>query len=710
MLLKSHKNSVITGGSQLISQISGFSSRTAFCRLVAFTYVVALAACSSEKPASEATVSQPQFIGSQSCESCHQAEIDRWQGSHHQLAMQKANAGTVLGDFNDVTVPYFDTSATFSRRDDRYFATTENANGEQEEFEVTHTFGWTPLQQYLVDVAGGRKQVLQYAWDSRSKADGGQRWYHLYPDEYVGPGDPLHWTGNLFNWNYMCAECHSTNVDLGYDMGSDAFNTTYSEVSVGCEACHGPGSQHLAQAQSENFDSSWGLAVDLNERRDVAWVMNAETGIAERSRPNDIHQQPESCGRCHSRRSPLTANYEYARPLADTHQLTLLDEGVYHADGRILEEVYVYGSFVQSKMYAAGVTCSDCHDPHSGELLAGPEPNDTCSTCHLTAKFASADHSPENVGDCVSCHMKAKTYMGVDDRRDHSFRLPDTDTNPDHYGAIIAAGRNGNANDKLLAGIANLVYPPIARATMLTLLEPIADTSDFSVLQQQLDDPDPLVRIGALRALRLQTSDARLEYGSHLLRDPTTSVRAEAALTFASIRDLLPVDDARAFASAADEYRQALLQSVSIPASAIQLGEFESQLGNQDAAGQFYKHAVRLDANDALARHSLGLFLVRMRRYDEALAELEKAATLDPDSSRFTYVYGVALNSLGNAAVAINVLDAAYKKFPDDFDMGWALATMLRDQGDRGRSQQIARHMLETYPGNQNLIALLESL
>ena len=178
--------------------------------------------------------------------------------------MQAANVASVLGDFADVSVPYFDTSATFTRREGRYFATAENAKGEQEEFEVTHTFGVTPLQQYLVDVPGGRKQVLQYAWDSRPKADGGQRWYHLYPDEYIGPGDPLHWTGRLFNWNYMCAECHSTNVRLGYDMNTDAFNTTYSEVSVGCEACHGPGSNHVTQAEFDTFDSSRGLEVDLN--------------------------------------------------------------------------------------------------------------------------------------------------------------------------------------------------------------------------------------------------------------------------------------------------------------------------------------------------------------------------------------------------------------------------------------------------------------
>ncbi|NIO40702.1 MAG: hypothetical protein GTO41_11295 [Burkholderiales bacterium] len=624
--------------------------------------------------------------------------------------MQVANSDTVLGNFSNVSVRYFNSEARFTKRDEGYFVALTDGTGKTDEYQVTHTFGVTPLQQYLVDAPGGRKQALQFAWDSRPRDNGGQGWYHLYPGEFVGTDDPLHWTGRYFNWNYMCAECHSTDVQMAYDVDTDTFATTFSEVSVGCEACHGPGSSHVAQAEAEAFDSDWGLAVDLNDRRESAWVMNPETGIAERSRPNSGRQQPEACGRCHARRSVVAADYEYGRPLADTHMIALLDENLYYADGRIQDEVYVYGSFVQSKMYAAGVTCSDCHEPHSATLHAGPNPNDTCATCHLTAKFAVTEHAGPTSRDCVSCHMQATTYMGIDPRRDHGFRLPDTATDPDHYGAIIAAGRKGGANDQLLEGIANAAYPPIARATMLTLLEPMSDPADTSVLKEQLDDPDPLVRIGALRALRYQRPETRIDYGSHLLRDPIRSVRVEAALTYVGFRDLLPLDDTRAFASAADDFREAMTVTVAMPDAALSLAEFERQLGNDDAASRMYEHAVRIGANSAAVQHAYGLHLVRHGDPTRAIDRLREAARLAPDEPHFTYVYGVALNSIGATDEATRVLSAARNTFPGNFDIAWALVTIYRDAGNRMETERLLVELRHQFPGNAQLAALADSL
>ncbi|MBU2676365.1 MAG: cytochrome c family protein, partial [Gammaproteobacteria bacterium] len=299
-----------------------------------------------------------EFVGSNACANCHEPEYRAWRGSHHELAMQVANTSTVLGDFSDAEFDYFGKKTQFITRNSEYFVRTDNALGEDQEFRITHTFGITPLQQYLVEFPGGRLQALPYAWDSRAVEDGGQRWYHLYPDEYIEPGDELHWTGRLQNWNYMCAECHSTNLVMGYDAETKNYDTTYSEISVGCEACHGPGSVHHDQAVSATFDDDFGLPVDLNDNRTASWIMNPDTGIAERSKPvAGPSQQPESCGRCHSRRGVIATEYEYGKALADTHRVALLDEHLYFADGQINDEVYVYGSFVQSRMYRAGVTC-----------------------------------------------------------------------------------------------------------------------------------------------------------------------------------------------------------------------------------------------------------------------------------------------------------------------------------------------------------------
>ena len=668
------------------------------------------AACAPDSAEPEQEFEANRFVGSTACESCHQQQFDRWMRSHHQLAMQEANAETVLGDFSDVTVPYFETEARFSQRDGRYFVTTEDIHGEFTEFEVTHTFGVSPLQQYLVDADNGRKQALQFAWDSRASVAGGQRWYHIYPDEYVGPNDPLHWTGRYFNWNFMCAECHSTNVEFGYDINTDSYTTTYSEVSVGCEACHGPGSSHIKQAQAGDFDASWGLALNYLDRRNATWAMDVESGIARRGGPDPFRIEPEACGRCHSRRSVISSDYQYGRPLADTHMVALLDEFLYHADGRIQDEVYVYGSFAQSKMYAAGVTCSDCHEPHSGQLRTGPDPNAICATCHLPARFASEQHAGKNSDRCVDCHMQAKIYMGVDDRRDHSFRIPNAGERPGHYGQVIAAGRAGEANDSLLQGVADLSYPPIARATMLSLLGPLENSAGHGVLADQATDPDPLVRIGLLRALRAQPPQIVAHTGTHLLRDPIRAVRVEAALTFVDYRDLLPLEDARAFARAAQEYRDSMLGGAFMPDTAINLAGFESRLGNHSAAAELYEHAMRTGERLAEVQNAYGLYKVRSGDPEVALSHLRQAMEIDPDTPWYAYVYGIALNSTGSSDDAIRILGIARDRFPENFDIAWALVTMYRDTGDRAGTERLLAELQVQFPGNAQVSALAESL
>ena len=412
---------------------AGRKSLPGYVQILLSSSILLVAACTDAPEPGPLTASQgePDFTGSASCHNCHESQFSGWRGSHHDLAMQVADENTVLADFDGTSIEYFGEASEFSSDNGSFVVRTGNANGNPQDFEIAYTFGVEPLQQYLVEFEDGRLQPLPFAWDTRDSGDGGQRWYHLYPDEYIGPDDPLHWTGRAQNWNYMCAECHSTDVQLNYDLGNDSFRTTWSEINVGCEACHGPGSEHISQAQSGDFKSDLGLAVDLDDHGRAVWQMNPQTGIAQRSElAMAPPQQPESCGRCHSRRGVITANYEYGKPLADTHRPSLLNPPLYFADGQIRDEVYVYGSFVQSRMYRAGVTCSDCHDPHSLELVTGDDPDAVCAQCHLPARFASAEHQHHGEGEaaCVDCHMPTRVYMGIDARRDHSLRIP----RPDH--------------------------------------------------------------------------------------------------------------------------------------------------------------------------------------------------------------------------------------------------------------------------------------
>jgi len=658
--------------------------------------------------------------------------------------MAVATSNTVLGDFSDSTFDYYSSSTRFLTVDGKYVVRTEDATGDVRDFEVTHTFGVEPLQQYLVEFPGGRKQALPFIWDTRSAENGGQRWFHLYPDEYIEPGDELHWTGPNFNWNFTCAECHSTDLQMGYDATTDSFNTTWSEISVGCEACHGPGSEHLRQAADNNFDDQYGLLLSLDDQEDAAWLMNLETGISERSKVREHPQhQPEACGRCHSRRSVVAPEYEYGQALTATHMPALLDDGLYFADGQIQDEVYVYGSFLQSRMYQAGVTCSDCHNPHSGALKTGPDSNNVCAQCHLPGKFATAEHQGPDDDDlqCVDCHMKSRVYMGNDARRDHNFRKPDGDA---HRTEAFARSRSNRVNDDLVTIANDVNYAGIVRASALTRLSQPYDDDAAQAIRESLNDPDPLLRIGALRALRQLPPQFRLSEGTRLLGDPVRGVRLEAAETYAELSDLFEINDNRAFQRAAKELRQTYLHNGSRAESHAQLGNFEMMLRNDTQAIRHYEKAlainpgflpgylnladlVRRSGDDiraesllreglrrspdtAALHHSLGLSLVRSGNSDEALQSLRKAVDLDAESPRYAYVLAVALNSLGQSEAALTLLTESRQEFTDDYDIGWALATMLRDAGDIPSARQVAEELERDYPADENVKALAASL
>jgi len=685
-----------------------------------------LAACSETPPPTipVVTTSEAVFVGSAACSNCHETQLSDWQGSHHQLAMQVADDTTVLGNFEDASFEYFETQTSFLRDNGDFVVRTENADGELEDFVVAFVFGVEPLQQYLVEFPSGRLQSLPFAWDTREQSAGGQRWYHLYPDEYIEPGDELHWTGRYQNWNYMCAECHSTDVAVNYDIAQDRFDTTWSEINVGCEACHGPASTHVASAQSGTLGDDSGLPVNLDDHGRAVWQMNPDTGIAERSqlamRPP---QQPESCGRCHSRRGVVTATYEYGKPLMDTHRPALLNEPLYFADGQIRDEVYVYGSFLQSRMYQAGVTCSDCHNPHSLQLKTGSEPSDVCSQCHLPTKFAAPEHHRHAQGEvaCVDCHMPSRVYMGVDARRDHSMRVPRPELSLDGETPNACENCHDDQGTEWLVAKAGEwwgtaeassddMMPGIVRATLLTMLAPPLSQEGIAAIENGAHNPDPLVRMAALQSAWALPPQQQLQMGVPLLDDAVRSVRIEAAGLLASFRQYLPASANTAFDTAAEEFRAAQFAVASVPEAFAALSQFEADLGNIDKALEYNRQALRMEPDYAAMRHSLGLLLVRSGRADEALPELREAVRLEPEVSRFTYVLAVALNSLGQAEEAIDVLEEARRDFPDDFDIAWALATMQRDLGNIEQATEVANALLERFPGDQNVTSLLESL
>jgi tetratricopeptide (TPR) repeat protein len=369
---------------------------------------------------------QAKFVGRQSCIECHQPEHEAWTGSHHDLAMDLATEESVLGDFSDATLEHYGTTSRMFKRDGKFYINTEGPDGKVADFEIKYVFGVDPLQQYMVEFDRpadmpadevARVQVLRVSWDTKAK-----KWFHLDPPdvrERLDPDDDLHWTGIAQRWNNMCADCHSTNLKKNFDVATRTYHTTWSEIDVSCEACHGPGSLHvqLAKAPSPFWDRKRGYA--------LAHLKGQGTTFAA------TQGQIQACAPCHSRRRVVHGDYTAGCNYYDYFSNELLTSTSYHADGQILDEVYEYGSFVQSKMYHKGVKCTDCHDPHTARLKH--EGNKVCTSCHQhpAGKYDGAIHHRHADGKagslCVNCHMPETTYMAVDPRRDHSFRIPRPD-------------------------------------------------------------------------------------------------------------------------------------------------------------------------------------------------------------------------------------------------------------------------------------------
>ena len=361
------------------------------------------------------------FVGRDRCLECHQDEAKAFAGSHHDLAMDLATDETVLADFDDVTFEQFGIESRFYRDGEKFMVRTEGETGELEDFEVKYVFGVTPLQQYMVefdrtpemaDDEVARVQVLRLSWDTEKG-----RWFYLAPpdvDEKLEPDDPLHWTGVAQRWQIMCAECHSTNLQRNFDVKTNSYHTTFSEIDVSCEACHGPGSLHIELAESNS----------------LFWDRRHGYGLA-MLKGDDPTNQLETCAPCHSRRGVIDYDFQPGERYHDHFNLETLTDATYHADGQIKDEVYVFGSFIQSKMYHQGIRCTDCHDPHSLELKFPG--NEACTNCHQHAagKYdvpSHHHHAPGTEGAmCVNCHMPHTTYMAVDERRDHSLRVPRPD-------------------------------------------------------------------------------------------------------------------------------------------------------------------------------------------------------------------------------------------------------------------------------------------
>ncbi|MCO6060102.1 hypothetical protein NG726_26000 [Pseudomonas sp. MOB-449] len=681
-----------------------------------------------------------------SCLGCHAEQAKAWKDSDHDWAMREANAANVLGNFDDARFSDAGVEARFFRRDGRYYVRTEGEDGKVADFLIRYTFGFQPLQQYLVAFPGGRLQALTIAWDSRPASAGGQRWFSLYPGQRFAPGDPLHWTGRYQNWNAMCADCHSTNLQKGYDSQNDRFATTWHEQNVGCQACHGPGKAHVDWAQRAKSGTAYDKAGDTGLKVDFAAL--GGRGLV------------EQCAFCHSRRQGLGVGQQPGHPLLDAALPATLRPDLYHADGQILGEVYEYGSFTQSKMYAAGVTCTDCHDPHSTRVKV--EGNGLCLQCHNPqppARFPSLrakqydspehhHHAPNSAGaQCVNCHMPETTYMVVDPRRDHSLRIPRPDLAPStespdactrchddqspawaakaiegwfgepqrpaHYGETFHALRQGRGDSLALLSevIVDLGKPAIVRATAA---EQLADLGAPALpgLTQALRDDSALVRAYAIAGFAGLPPVQRVEHLLPLLDDPNRAVRDEALRALAGI-PLAALPEARRadFKAALEDYEQRLRGNADLPGNRLNLAVLLERSGRQLEALEQYRQALRMDPYFAPARVNLVTLANGMLRQEEAEQVLRDGVALDKmpaaDRGNLAYMLALLLVERGRAEEAARWLGEAAEALPDNPRIRYNQGLLLLQLQQRDAAQAALEAGLERAPKDADLLYAL---
>ena len=629
------------------------------------------------------------FVGREVCRPCHEAAFTSWQGSDHDLAMDMATAETVRGDFDNVVFTSKGVTSSFFMRDGKFFVNTEGPDGELADFEITHTFGHEPLQQYLVPFPGGRLQCLSIAWDADL-----EEWFDLNPDTVIPPDDWLHWTRAAQTWNGMCAECHSTNLLKNFDASSNTYNTTWSEIDVSCEACHGPGSEHVAWADIQPM-----------ARPDLP-----DYGLVVRTGDITSQEQVDLCAPCHSRRSELGDWDHSTTALLDSHLPSVLDEGLYHADGQILDEVYVWGSFTQSKMYANDVRCTDCHDAHSMKLLF--EGNDLCLQCHRADAYDTSEHhfhkkihegEPSDGALCIKCHMPEQPYMVIDERADHSLRVPRPDLSQTlgtpnacsqggchddrplswsvdaftkwygqakkpHYGPTLAAGREGRpeALDDLVRLAGDELYPAIVRATALSLLGRYPGEESTRAFAVALADPEALLRHTAVNSFVASSPEELVELVAPLLFDPMRAVRLQAAVQLADAPDqLLKPYQREALADTLAEYRKAMEHSLDFAFAGHNLGNLAARLGDAAEAERYYRAAVSIDDLFYPAKANLAVLLNARGENVEAEALLRSIVDAYPEQYDVAYSLGLLLAEMGRYREAESYLALAAAGMPD---------------------------------------------
>jgi predicted CXXCH cytochrome family protein len=661
------------------------------------------------------------------CANCHQTEVSQWASSHHALAMLPANSESIAGNFDQGHFTDSELAVHFRQQGGAYLIQVKKA-GEAVEWEVKYSFGAYPLQQYLIDVGDGRLQAFNIAWDTREKSAGGQRWFRLDEPGENHPGDAMHWTGIYQNWNNQCADCHTTGLRRNYDAATDIYRTTWAQMAVGCSACHAAATEHAA-ARQNGVPSAAGVGLAaLGE-----WVVNeAQRPPRHQGAPSSVAQVP-TCGRCHALRTSMKDG-----GVGEVHNefsLSRLEQPLYFSDGRVREEVFVLGSFEQSKMYEAGVVCSDCHNPHSGSLKA--EGNAVCTQCHNAREFNTSEHHHHLEGsegaECVNCHMPQSTFMKIDDRREHSFMIPRPDVSkvsgspdvclschldkdaswsidtvedwfPDIYqNATWHHVQHGDLTE-VISYLVNGERPAIRRATLLEQRGKLLVGQHQAVIEKLIESDDAILRESAFRMLRYGPAEAVSKLLEAGLRDEALVVRIAA---FESLMLQGVIVDSGSWELVRDEYEHFLEMQSDLPPGAVLKARYLLSQNKVYRAEQQLKIALKKDSGYVPAAILLTDILRSGGRYHEAMDLTNQTLLASSDSAPLTHLRGLINLKLKDYPAALLDLEKAAKSAPGEWLFGYRYAMALYQLKQREKAREMARNLAERFPNNTQIVMLL---
>ncbi|MFY0652061.1 MAG: tetratricopeptide repeat protein [Cyclobacteriaceae bacterium] len=725
--------------------------------------VIIYFACDSEKPRAKVSMetassaesvleTRKSFVGEQRCVECHQDQYHDWEGSHHAFSMQPASSSNVQGNFDNAIFEKDGITYKFIKRDEKFWVNTKGEDNQYKDFEIQYIFGTYPLQQYLVELSRGRMQALETAWDCKKK-----KWFHLYDHLKLTHNEWVNWTGGAMNWNTMCAQCHSTYLEKNFDQESSEFSTQWTSVNVSCESCHGAGTKHIEYIKNGDHDT---------DKKVAGSHMVLTTN-------NSSKEQVAACAPCHSRRGQITKNYDHQGEYLDHFVPSILTDGLYHADGQIQDEVYVYGSFVQSKMYHNNVQCTNCHDPHTTKVKF--QDNQLCLQCHEQKYDLESHHfhPTESEGaECINCHMPGKYYMGNDFRRDHSFRIPRPDLSvehgtpnsciqchedksnewadkqvtewygeerPYHFSETLIMGRRREPQyvNELVKMLADTAQPVIARATAVQYIDESQHPESNNEITKLLSDPEPLIRIQAIRSLTDLPQAQKASAVAPLLRDKVRAVRVAAADVLIDASDAIPGlyrkdfnkssiefneyleanadsrDGQFAFAQYYDRlnqpenaikyYQKSLDMDSLFNMARLNLGVLYNRLGRNEEAVKMYQEVILIEPGYGPAYYSLGLLYAEMSQMDKTVEYLKKTIEVTPDNLRAYYNLGLALQNLNRIMEAEQAYLDGLKVAPEYWEIHNAIGIMYYQQGNFPKAKHHIDILSNQFPNNQEL-------